>query len=474
MTRALSRRKTLKWLAAAGGVAGLPASLTGCGRGGPDADVIVIGAGLSGLNAAALLQEQGVDVLVVEGSGRIGGRVYTRDDLPGQPDVGGSEFSIDSYARIVDRVDRLGLRAVPWRGGNIDFGYHVNDQIVPPDAWPTSEFNGVEGPARKVPPLFLSAMYFPRPLPLSTPEAWLEPDAAKFDVPFSNYLRENGANAEALRLIEARAEADSLDDVSALWQMHVQQFNVASGALTQLRNLEGGMSRFTDAMAGLLNREVRLNTKVTGIRSDQNGVEVRAQDGATLRAKFVICTMPLPLLRDVVFDPPLPGLQSEAVAQTPYTEHTDVFLDIKEPFWEEDGLPTSLWTDGKLGIALKMNSRSENGYLWVVVAGRPSAPWRTMSDDDVMAAAIAELARVRPSTAGRVAPMAVQNWSTHPWTRGHLAYRAPGQIRKFGAVLTEPHLRTHFAGEHTAKLTMGMEGAMESGERAALEILLQI
>jgi monoamine oxidase len=63
------------------------------------------------------------------------------------------------------------------------------------------------------------------------------------------------------------------------------------------------------------------------------------------------------------------------------------------------------------------------------------------------------------------------SWERHPWTLGHMAYRAPGQIRAFGTVLAEPHGRIHFAGEHTALLTSGMEGAMESGERAALEIL---
>lgn len=474
MTGGLSRRKTLKWLAAASGVAGLPAALTGCGRGGHDADVIVIGAGLSGLNAAAILQEQGVDVLVVEGSGRIGGRVFTLDHLPGYPDAGGSEFSIKSYARILDRIDRLGLRMVPWRGDGLEFCYHINGQLVHPDTWPTSDANGIEGPAREVPPLFLSGMYFPQPLPLKTPEAWLEAQAAQYDIPFSDYLRQNGANAEALRLIAARGEADSLDDISALWQLHSMQFTAASGSLANMRNLEGGMSRFTDAMANLLKREVRLNAKVTGIRSERDGVEVQVAGRRSLRAGHIICTMPLTLLRDVAFDPPLPALQAEAVAETPYSNHTEVILDIKAPFWEEDGLPTSLWTDGKLGIVLKMKAETGPGYLWVAVAGPASIAWRTMSDDDVMAAVTAELARIRPSTVGRVAPTAVLNWNAYPWTRGHLAYRRPGQIRKFGAVLSQPHLRTHFAGEHTAKLASGMEGAMESGERAALEILLKI
>ncbi len=40
-------------------------------------DVIVVGAGLAGLCAATLLEEQGLKVLVLEGRERVGGRVYT-------------------------------------------------------------------------------------------------------------------------------------------------------------------------------------------------------------------------------------------------------------------------------------------------------------------------------------------------------------------------------------------------------------
>jgi monoamine oxidase len=48
---------------------------------------------------------------------------------------------------------------------------------------------------------------------------------------------------------------------------------------------------------------------------------------------------------------------------------------------------------------------------------------------------------------------------------------APGQITAFGREMILPHGRLHFAGEHTRRLDYGMEAAMESGERAALEIL---
>jgi len=47
----------------------------------------------------------------------------------------------------------------------------------------------------------------------------------------------------------------------------------------------------------------------------------------------------------------------------------------------------------------------------------------------------------------------------------------PGQVAEFAGKLHVPHQRIHFCGEHTAVGNRGMEGAMESGERAAIEVL---
>ena len=69
--------------------------------GGTKADVIIIGAGLSGLRAAAVLEKAGLKVIIVEGERRVGGRLHTLDDLPGTPDAGGiqvgSGYKTTSY-----------------------------------------------------------------------------------------------------------------------------------------------------------------------------------------------------------------------------------------------------------------------------------------------------------------------------------------------------------------------------------------
>ena len=466
-----SRRQTLKQLTAAAAAVALPGGLAGCTGARRDADVIVVGAGLAGLNAALLLREQGLDVLVVEASGRTGGRVYTLDDQPHRPDAGGSEFSLVSYARILDRIEKLGLKQVPWRGAGVEFAYHVNGQTVAAADWPTSPANLTAGSARSVPPPFLAGFYLPRPTPLATTAGWLEPDAIAYDIPYGDYLRSAGADPEAIRLAEARGNSDTINEMSTLFKMRSAKFTEASGGLDQLRNLEGGMSRLTDGMAGLIQRPIVLNTPVTRMETMAGGVELTDATGKIWRAGYAVCTVPLTLLRTMDIVPALPPTQDAAVQETPYDDHVEVYFDVLEPFWEVDGLPPSLWTDSELGLVLHLADADTNGCLWLAIAGPASRGIRGLDDATIMARIGAELERVRPSTAGRIKPMTVHNWSAYPWTRGHVAYRAPGQIAAFGNAGALPHGRIHFAGEHTAAAAVGMEGAMESGERAAVEIL---
>jgi monoamine oxidase len=78
---------------------------------------------------------------------------------------------------------------------------------------------------------------------------------------------------------------------------------------------------------------------------------------------------------------------------------------------------------------------------------------------------------LRPASAGQLEPVAYKSWQTDPWAGGTWSVWSPGQPQAFLPALAEAEGRLHFCGEHTALSNRGMEGAMESGERAALEVL---
>jgi monoamine oxidase len=84
---------------------------------------------------------------------------------------------------------------------------------------------------------------------------------------------------------------------------------------------------------------------------------------------------------------------------------------------------------------------------------------------------IAEIERIRPAARGQLEFLGIKSWGTDPFAQGGWAYFKPGQITRFGAAMGAPHGQIRFCGEHLGRVSRGMEGAMESGERVATEIL---
>ena len=105
----LNRRQFVASTAATAAVASLSNTAWTASSGDPD--VIVIGAGLSGLEAAVTLEESGLKVRVLEGRKRVGGRVYTLFDLPGHPEVGGNSIA-NAYGRCLAAAQKYGIEVV--------------------------------------------------------------------------------------------------------------------------------------------------------------------------------------------------------------------------------------------------------------------------------------------------------------------------------------------------------------------------
>ena len=75
---------------------------------GTDFDVVVVGAGLAGLHAAATLENVGSRVLVLEAQRRVGGRIHSMRQHGGTAEAGGTYIGA-GYERVIAAAQRHGV-----------------------------------------------------------------------------------------------------------------------------------------------------------------------------------------------------------------------------------------------------------------------------------------------------------------------------------------------------------------------------
>lgn len=448
-------------------------------------DVIVIGAGLSGLNAAMLLEESGYDVLTLEGRDRVGGRVYTLMDVPGKPEAAG-ELIAGNYARMIDAAQKLGLVLTPPPEAPIlsaSWMYNIRGETITAEEWPSHKFNPLGDDDRHVLPQQMLSVLSHKNNPLSgrALEDWVLPEFSQFDIPHSQYLHDVlGMSEETIRLMNVMIHSDHIDNTSAMNELRryaVGEFNMAVAAanpdIPSILMVQGGNSLMPFAMAESLDNGVMLNKTVHTIDDQGDQVVVHCQDGSEYTAQNVVCSVPFPVLRSVNFINRLPPLLESAIDEIDYGISIQVRFMIKEPYWEKDGLGKRTWTDGPIERFAHSGS-SEDGTAQSCLAyinGNEAFKFDLMTDEQVFDYTLKELKKLRPATEGTLEPLTVQACHRDVHGAGDWVIWRPGQVTKYAPHMRTGHGNVHFCGEHTALLERGMEGAFESGERAAFDVM---
>lgn len=440
----------------------------------PRSDVVVIGAGLSGLYAAWLLEQKGLVVTVVEGSTRLGGRLYTLDDLPGRPNTGGVEVG-NGYRRLLALAANLGIDLVepPAEGRGAAPQFVIGGQVVLASDWANSPLNALVGAEKPVLPHLLETAALRDKNPFTTLDDWYSPRFAEFDVPFGEFLRKNGSSDEAIRLINANANTNDLATTSTLQVLRSQTVRAKGGSTKTLR-IKNGSQRLPEAVARALKTPPRLSHRVTKIEDKGRFVRVQCANGEAFESRLAVVSCPFTALRSVRIEAPLPPVFREAIARLPYTQITQVHFLVKRPFWEDDHLPASIWSDGMLGrFFTEKNPVSGHTTAVCWLNGTEALAADKLPPSELSALVLAELKRIRPASEGALEVATVNSWGNNPFAGGAYHHLAPGQASRFFPTLTQNTRSLHFCGEHLALHATGMEGALESAERVVQAILVQ-
>jgi monoamine oxidase len=445
----------------------------------PLLDTIILGAGISGLNAALLLEAEGQRVMVLEARQRAGGRIHTLQDQPGYPEMGFNTMG-SGYGRGIDAAQRAGvelvdltprLRALP------PSALFIGGQHVPRDAWPTSPLNPFPAELKSMMPGELASRLVSRHNPLADWTQWTAPESGALDVSLQQFLKGHGLTDAAIRFAydSAPAYGSSAWEVSALMLEFIDGFikgQIAAGP--QQFGIKGGNINLIAGLRAKLKGDLLLGKRAVAIRSDNDGAVVRCGDGSEYRARRIICSLPLSTLRNIRFDPGLSAAQAAAVATIPYQPLTNIFLTVERPFWQEDGISPAMWTDSPMGTIFPQYFGAVDGEvsgLLVQGRGELAKSWDRMGAAQAKALVVDTLGVLRPASRGAVKAAHYHSWGAEEFSHGAWAYFQPGQITNLVPAMASAAGRIHFCGEHTATGARGVEGALESSERVVIEVL---
>ncbi|KAK4891675.1 hypothetical protein LTR27_009683 [Elasticomyces elasticus] len=442
-------------------------------------DVVVVGAGFAGLVAARDLATAGKRVLLLEARDRIGGRTWTAKALGEEFEMGGTWVHW-SQPHFYREISRYGLhRNLQTSSGNTDAEttlYKPADGAQ--ESYAEDEFTAIK---QRVADQFYSIdgldskqlMPYPHDT-LRTENLWRKYDhltvRQRLDQLTTVPQHERDILESDLNSFGCRPGTE-IGWVEALRWYALGGYNMVSlmDAAGTFKLKKGGMTSLAKEMLGEVDYDKLFSTEVVRMDQENDAVTLTTRSGRKVQARHVVCTIPLNVLQDISFFPPLEPMRAEAVSKGQIGKGTKTHFHLKgiEPGWLAfaNGYGTSpycfAFTDHN-----GTSCEGPNGTYAIAFGfgGHLTDP----KDSTKITAKFTE--HIRPGA--EVQSYLTHDWASDPYAKGTWSCWGPDTMSRSLEPLQKPYKRIFFASADWADGWRGfVDGAIEQGTRVAVEVL---
>lgn len=415
--------------------------------------VVVIGAGMAGLAAAKRLVEQGMEVIVLEAKGAIGGRVFTERSVDGIPmDLGAGWIHGPSGDNPI--VGLLSRTTAPT--------YETNDESVR-----VTDANGADVTDRQFPSMNdrlkrvladAKAHAMAAPEDMSLAAAINAVDLTAMVDPYMLYGLNTNTEFDKGGWLEAFSAKQYDDDEKFPGKdvLFPQGYDVIPKLLAE----------------GL---DIRLNQPVSAITYGSTKVTVETPSGP-IEADYAICTATLGVLKagSIAFNPALPAEKVTAIGRLGMGQINKLFMVFDQAFW-----PTATQyfgyhspVRGRFSYFLNYRTFASANVLVTFGFGEQGKALEQMSEAELMADVTAAMKKVFGASATAPKKHFLTRWNADPYAQGAYSFAGIGGGYQDHVALAAPVERLRFAGEHThEKYRATVHGAYLSGIREAERII---